>query len=172
MVSVGSNSMLKGSQELMDDDSLLLDDNRRSIFPGCEPRMFSVSGDHTLRQWNVKTGRLEHRKTPETCCVQAISRGLSWFEVVFMGFKPRNAAFFESKQLPKLFTEVSSKGSSGATRQRCSACQWTSTPAWRSLAPATRPWLCGTWKRRGSPWNSSFEARKRLRKGGFEPLKS
>lgn len=42
----------------MEDDklALLLDDNRRSVFPGCEPRMCSISADHTLRQWNVKTG--------------------------------------------------------------------------------------------------------------------
>ncbi|CAJ1366775.1 unnamed protein product, partial [Effrenium voratum] len=39
-----------------DDDALLLDDNRRSMFPGCNPRMISVSADHTMRRWDAKTG--------------------------------------------------------------------------------------------------------------------
>ena len=79
----------------MDDDSLLLDDNRRSIFPGCEPRMFSVSGDHTLRQWNVKTGRFAAENRLETA-------DFKLFLVVLCGFKRFSASkpsVFQAKQV-------------------------------------------------------------------------
>ncbi|CAE7247296.1 HET-E1 [Symbiodinium natans] len=39
-----------------DDLTLLLEGDRRSMFPGCNPRMITVSTDQTMRQWDVKTG--------------------------------------------------------------------------------------------------------------------